>query len=60
MQNFTWRATAIATTLLLASEATIARSQTSEEFYKGRQLSMIVFTGAGSTYESTRDCSPVT
>ena len=51
MQNFTWRATAIATTLLLASEVTIARSQTPEEFHKGRQLSMIVFTGAGSTYD---------
>jgi tripartite-type tricarboxylate transporter receptor subunit TctC len=29
----------------------VARSQTAEEFYKGRQLTMIVFAGAGSTYD---------
>ncbi len=31
--------------------ATNAGAQTPEQFYKGRQLSMIVFTGAGSTYD---------
>ena len=42
---------AVAAAALLASGATIARSQTPEQFYKGRQLTMIVFSGAGSTYD---------
>jgi tripartite-type tricarboxylate transporter receptor subunit TctC len=37
--------------VLLASGATAARSQTVDQFYKGRQLSMIVFSIAGSTYD---------
>jgi len=42
---------AAAAVLLLACGATIARSQSPEQFYRGRQLSMIVFSGAGSTYD---------
>jgi tripartite-type tricarboxylate transporter receptor subunit TctC len=37
--------------LLLAFGASIACAQTPEQFYRGRQLSMIVFSGAGSTYD---------
>src|ERR1700722_13811784 len=37
--------------LLLACGATAARCQTPEQFYKGRQLTMLAFTGAGSTYD---------
>ena len=40
-----------AVVLLLAASASVVRAQTPEQFYKGRQLSMIVFTGAGSTYD---------
>jgi tripartite-type tricarboxylate transporter receptor subunit TctC len=40
-----------AAAMLLASGATIACAQTPEQFYKGRQLTMIVFSGAGSTYD---------
>ena len=40
-----------AAVLLLAASASAVRAQTLEQFYKGRQLSMIVFTGAGSTYD---------
>jgi tripartite-type tricarboxylate transporter receptor subunit TctC len=36
---------------LLISAASIASAQTPEQFYKGRQLTMIVFSGAGSTYD---------
>src|SRR5262245_29049850 len=36
---------------LLATSATVARAQTAEQFYRGRQLSMIVFSIAGSTYD---------
>ena len=42
---------AAAAALLLACGATIARAQSPEQFYRGRQLSMIVFSGAGSTYD---------
>jgi tripartite-type tricarboxylate transporter receptor subunit TctC len=38
-------------TLLLAYGPTAARCQTPEQFYKARQLTMLVFTGAGSTYD---------
>src|SRR6476659_4832402 len=38
-------------TLLFASGATLARAQTAEEFYKGRQLTMICFSGSGSAYD---------
>jgi tripartite-type tricarboxylate transporter receptor subunit TctC len=42
----------IATVVLLhAADASAARAQNPEQFYKARQLSMIVFTGAGSTYD---------
>src|SRR5262245_1520540 len=40
-----------AAALLLVASADIACSQTPEQFYKGRQLSMVVFSGAGSTYD---------
>ncbi|MGA8613636.1 MAG: hypothetical protein WB760_18580 [Xanthobacteraceae bacterium] len=53
MRNLAQRVPAIvaAVLLLLAVGASVARAQTPEQFYKGRQLSMIVFTGAGSTYD---------
>lgn len=52
MQIFTRRATVVAAaTLLLVSGATLARSQSVEEFYKGRQLTMIVYSPAGSAYD---------
>ncbi len=52
MQKVASRARAIAAvTLLVASGALGARAQTPAQFYKGRQLTMIVFTGAGSTYD---------
>jgi tripartite-type tricarboxylate transporter receptor subunit TctC len=38
-------------TLLFASGATLANAQTAEEFYKGRQLTMICFSGSGSAYD---------
>src|SRR5690349_9180615 len=38
-------------TLLLATCATLARAQTPEEFYRGRQLTMICFSGSGSAYD---------
>jgi len=37
--------------LLLVCGATTARCQTPERFYKARQLTMLVFTGPGSTYD---------
>jgi tripartite-type tricarboxylate transporter receptor subunit TctC len=40
-----------AAVLLLLASAGVVRAQTPEQFYKGHQLSMIVFTGAGSTYD---------
>jgi len=50
--NSAVRAAAIAVTALcLAAGAFGARAQSVGEFYKGRQLSLIVFTGAGSTYD---------
>src|ERR1700741_778042 len=42
---------AAAAALLLVSGATIACAQTPEQFYRGRQLTMVVFSGAGSTYD---------
>lgn len=46
------RARAIAAaTLLFAAAAQSATAQTVEQFYKGRQLTMLVFTGPGSTYD---------
>ncbi len=44
-------ATATVLVVLLAFGAAGARAQSAEQFYKGRQLSMVVFTGAGSTYD---------
>ena len=41
----------LAGALLLVCGATAARCQTPEQFYKGRQLTMLAFTGAGSTYD---------
>jgi tripartite-type tricarboxylate transporter receptor subunit TctC len=40
-----------AATLLLVSGVVVAGSQTPEQFYKGRQLTVLVFSGAGSTYD---------
>jgi tripartite-type tricarboxylate transporter receptor subunit TctC len=40
-----------AAALLLAAGPGGADAQTPEQFYKGRQLTMLVFTGAGSTYD---------
>jgi tripartite-type tricarboxylate transporter receptor subunit TctC len=37
--------------LLLISALTVANAQSPEQFYKGRQLTMVVFSGAGSTYD---------
>jgi tripartite-type tricarboxylate transporter receptor subunit TctC len=52
MREGAGRAAAIALAILaLAFGGTIARAQTPEQFYKGRTLTMIVFTGAGSTYD---------
>src|SRR5262245_39245775 len=44
-------ASAAVAALLLASGTTIACSQTPEQFYKGRPLTMIVYSGAGSAYD---------
>jgi tripartite-type tricarboxylate transporter receptor subunit TctC len=52
MRNLARRVRAIAAAVLLfAAGAGAVSAQTPEQFYKGRQLSMIVFTGAGSTYD---------
>jgi tripartite-type tricarboxylate transporter receptor subunit TctC len=52
MQGFAVRAKTIAAaTLLIAAAAHGAAAQTVEQFYKGRQMTMLVFTGAGSTYD---------
>ncbi len=39
------------TAAIVVGAAAAAPAQTPEQFYKGRQLSMIVFSGAGSTYD---------
>ena len=44
-------ATAALAAVLLAAGAAGAHAQSAEQFYKGRQLSMVVFSGAGSTYD---------
>jgi tripartite-type tricarboxylate transporter receptor subunit TctC len=40
-----------AATLLIVAGINVAAAQTVEQFYKGRQLTMLVFSGAGSTYD---------
>ena len=46
------RALILATAMVLAAASGAgAHAQTSEQFYRGRQLTMLVFTGAGSTYD---------
>ena len=51
-QRLAVRARALAAaTLLIAAAAQSAAAQTVEQFYKGRQLTMLVFTGPGSTYD---------
>jgi tripartite-type tricarboxylate transporter receptor subunit TctC len=40
-----------AAALLIAAAMSGASAQTVEQFYKARQLTMLVFTGAGSTYD---------
>jgi tripartite-type tricarboxylate transporter receptor subunit TctC len=37
--------------VLLVFGAAVASAQTPEQFYRGRQITMIVFSGAGSTYD---------
>jgi tripartite-type tricarboxylate transporter receptor subunit TctC len=44
-------ASLVSGSLLLVLGVVLARGQTPEEFYKGRQLTMLVFAGAGSTYD---------
>ncbi len=52
MMNFMCRAIVAATLLLLAAvNGSAVRAQTPEEFYKGRQLTMIVYSPAGSAYD---------
>ena len=52
MQRLAACASAIAAaTLLTAAGVNGAPAQTVEQFYKGRQLTMLVFTGPGSTYD---------
>lgn len=41
----------VAGVMLFAVGTGAARSQTPEQFYKGRQLTMLVFSGPGSTYD---------
>ena len=46
------RAAAFACAMLwFFSEASLARAQTAGDFYKGRQLIVIVYSGAGSAYD---------
>ncbi len=40
-----------AAALFLVASGAIAAAQTPEEFYKGRQLTMIVYSPAGSAYD---------
>jgi hypothetical protein len=40
-----------AAALLLAAGATVTNAQTTEEFYRGRQLTMVVFSGSASAYD---------
>lgn len=51
MARFFACATATLAAVLLAAGAPGARAQSAEQFYKSRQLSMVVFSGAGSTYD---------
>jgi tripartite-type tricarboxylate transporter receptor subunit TctC len=52
MHYFVRRMTAVgAASLSLALCTTIAHAQTPEQFYKGRQLTMIVYSGSGSAYD---------
>src|SRR5688572_18723275 len=41
---------AVATVVLLAAASNV-HAQTPEEFYKGRQLTMVVYSPAGSAYD---------
>jgi tripartite-type tricarboxylate transporter receptor subunit TctC len=52
MQNVARRTAGFAAAaLLLVYCASVVRAQTPEEFYKGRQLTMIVYSGSGSAYD---------
>lgn len=51
MPSFIRRALAAAAVPLFAAGTSIAAAQTPEEFYKGRQLTMVVYSGAGSAYD---------
>ena len=44
-------ATATLAAVLLAAGVADASAQSAERFYKGRQISIVVFSGAGSTYD---------
>jgi tripartite-type tricarboxylate transporter receptor subunit TctC len=53
MRRFARNAHAMAAaSLVLVAAASAAAAQTPAEFYKGRQLTMLVFSGAGSTYDT--------
>ena len=51
MPVMTRRMAAAAAILSLIIGATAARAQTPEEFYKGRQLTMVVYSGPASAYD---------
>jgi tripartite-type tricarboxylate transporter receptor subunit TctC len=51
MQTISHRMAAIGAAAVLVTGASAACAQTPEQFYKGRQLNMLVFSGAGSTYD---------
>jgi tripartite-type tricarboxylate transporter receptor subunit TctC len=51
MVRFAKSAITVAAALLLAAGVVSVHAQSVEQFYKGRQVSLLVFTGAGSTYD---------
>src|SRR5215213_1735842 len=51
MSVTTRRMVAAAATLSLVVCATAAHTQTPEQFYKGRQLTMVVYSGPASAYD---------
>jgi tripartite-type tricarboxylate transporter receptor subunit TctC len=50
LKQLRFAALTVASSLFLSATG-FAHAQTPEKFYKGRQLTMIVFSGAGSTYD---------
>jgi len=51
MQKRLSQVAAAAATVLVATTAAAEKNQTPEQFYKGRQLTMIVYSPAGSAYD---------